>query len=66
MIFRSPGKTGLNEVFRPCSSGRIFRARRRGDDATERLARLTEALRQYGYDIPRTTLAGPDEITWID
>jgi N-acetyl-anhydromuramyl-L-alanine amidase AmpD len=66
MILRLLSRNRLNEGFRPSISGQRFRPRHRADDATERLSRLTEALRQYGYDIPRTTLAGPDEICWID
>lgn len=66
MIRKSLSKGRLNEICRPSAAGQPFRSPRRGDDATERLRRLTEALRQYGYDVPRNQLAGPEDITWID
>lgn len=66
MIRRNISETKPHAGYRPSMPDITCRRRYRGDDATDRLHRLTEALRQYGYDIPRTTLAGPEDIIWID
>jgi hypothetical protein len=65
MILRSLSRTELQENSRPAATGQLFRSRYRGNDATERITRLTEALRRSGVSIPRTLLAGPEEICWI-
>ncbi len=66
MILRFLSKTRTTESVQPSSSGRTFRADRRGDDVTERLARLTQALRPYGHELPQRYAPGSDEIHWID
>ena len=66
MIRRSLNRSTMGETVRPSVPDQLFRSHHRGDDGTDRLRRLTEALRQYGYDVPRNTLAGPEDITWID
>jgi N-acetyl-anhydromuramyl-L-alanine amidase AmpD len=66
MIRKCIAEAKPNVSFRRPTPGQVFLNRHRGDDATERLHRLTEALRRYGYDIPRSNLAGPEDITWID
>ena len=66
MIIQSLNRTGCQESARSSPTGHLFRSRHRGDDATERIARLTKALRSYGYDVQQTLLAGPEDITWID
>ena len=65
MILRAQNPTGVHESRRPSAAGSPFRSRYLGDDATTRISRLTEALRRYGHDIPRTFLAGPEEVCWI-
>lgn len=66
MILRSLLHTGLHTNSRPAAPGQLFHGRSRGSDATERMTRLSEALRRYGYEIPQTLVVGPEEICWID
>jgi hypothetical protein len=65
MTLRSLSRNRLHENSRPLASGQPFRRCHRGDDPTQRIARLTEALHQYGVNIPQTLLAGPENICWI-
>ncbi|HPA44738.1 MAG TPA: hypothetical protein PK395_03150 [bacterium] len=56
----------IHERRRPFGAAGPGRNRHRADDGTDRIARLTRALRAYGQDIPGSLMPGPEDVCWID
>ncbi len=64
MILRSPLNKRSDEFIHRTDRKPLF-VTRGLDDPTDRLSRLSEALRRYGYNVQVTASPGTENISWL-